>query len=46
VLGDAAKGGAKRVYLIGADELAAGAVLVKELASGEQRREPLGGEAR
>ncbi len=41
VLGDAAKGGAKRVYLLGPEELVAGCVLVRELATGEQRREPL-----
>jgi histidyl-tRNA synthetase len=46
VLGDAAKGGAKRVYLIGPDELAAGAALVKDLATGEQRREPFGSDTR
>jgi histidyl-tRNA synthetase len=41
VLADADKAGAKRVYLIGPDELARGEVLVRDLASGEQTAEPI-----
>jgi histidyl-tRNA synthetase len=41
VLADADKAGAKRIYLIGPDELARGEVLVRDLASGEQHSEPI-----
>ena len=41
VLADADKAGARRVYLIGPDELARGEVLVRDLASGEQTTEPI-----
>jgi histidyl-tRNA synthetase len=41
VLADADKSGARRVYLIGPDELARGEVLVRDLASGEQTGEPI-----
>jgi len=41
VLADADKAGAKRVYLIGPDELARGEVLVRDLATGDQRTEPI-----
>ena len=41
VLGDADKAGVKRVYLIGEDELSRGIVKVKDLASKEEREEPL-----
>jgi histidyl-tRNA synthetase len=41
VLSDADRAGARRVYLIGSDELAAGEALVRNLESGEQTREPL-----
>jgi histidyl-tRNA synthetase len=40
-LADAARAGAREIYLVGSDELARGEVLVRDLASGEQRREPL-----
>ncbi|MEE9609322.1 MAG: histidine--tRNA ligase [Myxococcota bacterium] len=41
VLADADKSGARRVYVIGPDELARGEVLVRDLASGQQSSEPL-----
>ncbi len=41
VLADADKAGARRVYLIGPDELARGEALVRDLASGEQSATPL-----
>jgi histidyl-tRNA synthetase len=41
VLADADRAGARRVYLIGSDELAAGQALVRDLGSGEQHREAL-----
>jgi len=40
-LADAARSGAREIYLVGGDELARGEVLVRDLASGEQRRRPL-----
>ena len=40
-LADADRAGARRFYLIGADELARGEVLVRDLASGEQTSEAL-----
>ncbi|MGH0030233.1 MAG: histidine--tRNA ligase [Myxococcota bacterium] len=42
-LADADRAGARRAYLIGPDELARGEVAVRDLASGEQTKEPLGG---
>jgi histidyl-tRNA synthetase len=41
VLADADKARARRVYMIGPDELARGEVLVRDLVSGEQTTEPL-----
>ncbi|MCH2170308.1 histidine--tRNA ligase [Myxococcota bacterium] len=41
VLSDADHNGARRVYLLGPDELARGEVLVRDLQSGEQHTEPL-----
>lgn len=41
VLQDADRSGARRVYLIGSDEAARGVAKVRELASGEERDEPL-----
>jgi len=41
VLADADKSGARRLYMIGPDELARGEVLVRDLRSGEQTREPI-----
>jgi histidyl-tRNA synthetase len=41
VLTDADKAGARRIYLIGPEELARGEVLVRDLASGEQESEPI-----
>jgi histidyl-tRNA synthetase len=41
VLADADKSGARRLYLIGPDELARGEVLVRDLTSGEQTSEPI-----
>jgi len=41
VLADADKAGARRVYMIGPDELSRGEVLVRDLASGEQTTEPI-----
>jgi histidyl-tRNA synthetase len=41
VLADADKAGARRIYLIGPDELAHGEVLVRDLVSGEQHSEPI-----
>ncbi len=43
VLADASRSGARRVYLVGPDELARGEALVRDLASGEQSRHPLPG---
>jgi histidyl-tRNA synthetase len=40
-LADADRAGARRFYLIGADELACGEVLVRDLSSGDQVSEPL-----
>ncbi len=40
-LSDADRAGARQVYVVGPDELARGEVLVRDLASGEQRTEPL-----
>jgi histidyl-tRNA synthetase len=42
VLGDAAKNGAERVYLIGEDERSRGVVKVKDLATKEEHEENLG----
>ena len=41
-LADADRSGARRIYLIGPDEAARGVARVRELASGEEREEPLG----
>jgi len=41
-LEDADRAGARRVYLLGPDELARGQVRVRDRATGEQRDEPLG----
>jgi histidyl-tRNA synthetase len=41
VLADADKAGARRAYLLGPDEVARGEVLIRDLKTGEQRREPL-----
>jgi histidyl-tRNA synthetase len=40
-LADADKSGARRAYLVGPEELARGAALVRDLASGEQSERPL-----
>ena len=40
-LADADRAGARRVYLLGAEEIARGAVLVRDLATGEQTERPL-----
>ena len=40
-LADADRAGARRIYLIGPDELARGESSVRDLATGEQSREPL-----
>jgi histidyl-tRNA synthetase len=40
-LADADRAGARAIYLLGPDELARGVALVRDLASGEQREEPL-----
>jgi len=40
-LADADRAGARHFYLIGPEELARGVVVVRDLASGEQREEPL-----
>ncbi len=40
-LADADRAGARRIYLLGPDELARGEVLVRDLASGEQHTESL-----
>jgi histidyl-tRNA synthetase len=40
-LADADKAGARRAYLVGPDEVAKGAALVRDLASGEQSERPL-----
>jgi histidyl-tRNA synthetase len=40
-LADADRAGARRIYLIGPEELARGVALVRDLASGEQSEEPL-----
>ena len=42
-LADADRAGARRIYLLGPDELAAGRAIVRDLASGEQREEELEG---
>jgi histidyl-tRNA synthetase len=41
VLADADKAGARRVYLVGPEELSRGEVLVRDLATGEQTTEPI-----
>jgi histidyl-tRNA synthetase len=41
VLADADRGGAREVHLIGPDELARGEVLIRDLATGEQRSTPI-----
>ena len=41
VLADADKAGARRVYLVGPEELSRGEVLVRDLESGEQTSEPI-----
>jgi len=41
VLADADRAGARRVYILGPDEVARGQVLVRDLNSGEQSHEPL-----
>ena len=41
VLADANRAGARRVYLLGPDEVGRGEVLVRDLETGEQTREPL-----
>ncbi len=40
-LADADKAGARRAYLLGAEEIARGAALVRDLATGEQSERPL-----
>jgi len=40
-LADADRAGARRIYLLGPDEVGRGEVLVRDLASGEQHAEPL-----
>jgi histidyl-tRNA synthetase len=40
-LADADRAGARRIYLLGPEELARGVTLVRDLASGEQSEEPL-----
>jgi histidyl-tRNA synthetase len=40
-LADADKAGARRAYLVGPDEIARGAALVRDLATGEQTERPL-----
>ncbi len=40
-LADADRAGARRIYLLGSDELARGEVLVRDLTSGDQHTEPL-----
>jgi histidyl-tRNA synthetase len=41
VMGDADRSGAQRVYLLGPDEVDRGLVKVRDLATGEQRDEPI-----
>ena len=41
VLADADRAGARRLYAIGPDELARGEVMVRDLETGEQTREPI-----
>jgi histidyl-tRNA synthetase len=41
VMADADRAGAREVYLLGPDEVARGEVLIRDLASGEQRSEPI-----
>ena len=41
VLADADKAGAREVYLIGPDEAARGEILVRDLATGQQRNVPI-----
>ena len=43
VLADADRASAREVYLLLPDEVARGEVVVRDLASGEQRSEPLPG---
>jgi histidyl-tRNA synthetase len=38
---DADRSGATRIWLLGPDEVARGVATVRDLASGEQREEPL-----
>ena len=45
-LADADKAGARRAYLVGPEEVAKGAALVRDLASGEQSERPLPGPSR
>jgi histidyl-tRNA synthetase len=40
-LAEADRSGARRVYLVGPDEAARGVALVRELATGEQREQPI-----
>jgi histidyl-tRNA synthetase len=40
-LEDADRSGAARIYMVGSDELARGVAKVRDLASGEERDEPL-----
>jgi histidyl-tRNA synthetase len=40
-LTDADRGGARRIWLVGEDELARGVAKVRDLATGEERDEPL-----
>jgi len=40
-LADADRSGARRIYLIGPDECTRGVARVRDLASGEEREEPL-----
>jgi histidyl-tRNA synthetase len=42
-LADADRAGARRIYLLGPEEVSAGQVLVRDLGTGEQHREPLRG---
>jgi histidyl-tRNA synthetase len=44
-LADADRAGARRIYLVGPEELARGVVLVRDLATGEQSEEPAPGAA-
>ena len=40
-LADADRAGARKIYLLGPEEVARGVALVRDLASGEQSEEPL-----